>query len=70
MRHSLIIHSLMVWVSLFATFIFLGLFLGEGEFRIYEDYRIIRIIELILFSGISIYAIVRFIKMIRSSRCS
>lgn len=56
---------LFVWCSLFVFGIFLGLYLGEGELTVYEHNSTVRLVELILFSGIlglAIYRLVRFIR--------
>lgn len=56
---------LLVWIAILGFMIFLGLYLSGGEIVLCEDNPAIRLIELIVYSGIlgfAIYQLSRFIR--------
>ena len=56
---------LLVWIAVLGFIIFLSLYLSGGEVILYEANPIIRLVELIAYSGILGFSIYHLAKLIR-----
>lgn len=56
---------LLVWIATLGFIVFLGLYLSGGKITFYEGNPIIRLIELILYSGILGFSIYHLGRLIR-----
>lgn len=56
---------LFVWIAILGFIVFLGLYLSGGRITFYEANPVIRLAELVIYSGIlgfSVYQLARFIR--------